>query len=143
MEDEKLHIDPLEGFPRELPFTVPEGYFDDFDARIDQRIKQQSQGLKGKVKVFQILKPVLWLAAGFLLVFILVYYPMSKFLPQYLSANNQDEAEFPISIESLDDDDFYDMITEDLHAEALETDDILDYWAVELNDSESYSEMYN
>ena len=143
MKDEKLHIDPLEDFPRELPFKVPESYFDDFEARLNQRIQQQDQGLKGKAKIVQILKPILWLAASFLLVFLLVYYPMNKFLPEYLSKNNQAEEEYPISIESLDDDAFYDMITDDLHAEALETDDILDYLTTEISEYEIYTEMYN
>ncbi len=143
MKKEDEHIDLLRGISREQPFNVPDGYFENFEERLQQRIQQESMSPREETRVIQLLKPILWFAAGLLLVFLLVHYPMSRFLPYYLSEKNQAEEEYTISIESLDDDTFYDMLSEDIHSENIETDDIMEYLAGELYDYEIYSELYN
>jgi len=142
MKNEVNNIDPREGLPGKLPFTVPDSYFDDFEARLQVKLQQQSLKPETGNKLVRVLKPVMWLAASFLLIVLLVKIPLGKFFPEYMSGNLTEE-EYPISIESLDEDEFYDIITDDLHAESLETNEIFDFLTYEVSEFEIYSEMYN
>lgn len=108
-------------------------------AKIDQGTKET----KRQSKVIRMLKPVIGLAASFLLVFLLVYYPMSRFLPDYLSQNDVVEDEYVISIESLDDDEFYDLISEEIRSKEIDTEEMMEFLSVELSDYDIYTEMYN
>lgn len=142
MKDKNNDIDLQEGLPGKMPFTVPDSYFEDFEARLQVKLQQQDLKPESGNKLMRTLKPVLWMAASFLLIVLLVKVPLGKFFPEYVS-DNQTEEEYPISIESLDDDEFYELITDDLHAESLETNEILDFLTYEVSEYEIFSEMYN
>ena len=85
MKKEDKHIDLMAGLSKEQPFKVPDGYFENFEERLKERMQHESITPRKEVRVIKMLKPILWLAAGFLLVFLLVYYPMSRILPYYMS----------------------------------------------------------
>jgi hypothetical protein len=56
----------------ERPFKVPENYFDDFDARLMQKIEAEESFNKAKenalAPIISVIKPWLTMAAGFLLI---------------------------------------------------------------------------
>lgn len=125
--------------PKEAPFNVPEHYFEDFESRLQYRM--QTKPATSKPKFIQLFKPMIGLAASFLLVFVLVYYPMKYVFPS-LSAENT-TTESPVSLESLNEDDFYDMLSEDLHTDSLKQEEIVDYLALEMSDYELNLAMNN
>lgn len=143
MKKKDLHIDGLKENSRENPFKVPETYLETFEERLQARIDEEKSKPTKQSKVIRALKPAIGLVASFLVVFLLVYYPMSRFLPDYLSKNNVAEDEYVISIESLDDDEFYDLISEDIQSEEIDTDEMMEFLSVELSDYDIYIETYN
>lgn len=142
MKKTSNNIDQQFEIQGKMPFKVPDSYFDDFEVRLHVKLQQQSIKPVAGNKLVRTFKPIMWLAACFLLVVLLVKVPLGKFFPEYMSDNITEE-EYPISIESLDEDEFYDLITEDLHAESLETNEIFDFLTYEVSEFEIYSEMYN
>lgn len=142
MKKENKNIDTRFEIPGKLPFNVPDSYFEDFEARLQIRLQQQDMKPETGSKIIRMVKPVIWLAASFLIVLLLVKVPFSKFFPEYMSENLTEE-EYPISLESLDDDEFYDILAEDLHTGSLETSEIYDFLSYEVSEYEIYSEMYN
>ena len=143
MKKEDSHIDPLKGLPKEQPFKVPEGYFETFEERLQQRIELQSRKSKPEGKIIHMLKPVLWLAAGLVLVFLLINYPLKKVLPDYSSETSFADIENKISNEWLYDDNLYDVIMQDTVVVPVDNEDMTDYLSAELSEYEIYSEMYN
>ncbi len=65
---------------KQLPFTLPENYFDDFSAKINTQIKLVEQEEKTTKSVTQILKPMLLMAASFAIIFSLVYFPVKIYM---------------------------------------------------------------
>ena len=53
----------------ESPLRIPEGYFDALEDRVMARIADEKAPLRGKTRVWSILKPALSLAAMFAIVF--------------------------------------------------------------------------
>jgi len=143
MKQEEINKDLLDGIPKDNPFKVPDGYFESFAERIQERIENKPV-VQGKRKDFiRVIKPVLWLAASFLLVMLLVQFPIKTFFPNYQAENdsieNMDES--VISIASLDDDNFYDLLSEDLNSESVEQEVLTDYLSTELSDLDIYTEL--
>lgn len=138
----KIENDKQKDFWSEIskkpPFEVPENYFEEFESRLQYRLNEDKQA--NKPRVIQLIKPAIGLAAGFLLIFMFVYYPLNIFFPSLSSSTEEQEIDF--TLESLNEDYFYDMLSEDFHADSLKQEEIIDYLAVEMNDYELY-EMYN
>ncbi|MBN1926180.1 MAG: hypothetical protein JW798_10115 [Prolixibacteraceae bacterium] len=65
MKNKIEHI-KLKSLGRNNPFSVPEGYFDTFPKIVMERI--DSGSLPKRRTVGQVLKPVLWLAASFIII---------------------------------------------------------------------------
>lgn len=85
MKEKKEHKEsPLSHIKKENPFGTPEAYFDTFSERLNTRIQVEEKPVR-RLQWFNILKPVLGLAASFALVFFLLYVPMENFLPQIWS----------------------------------------------------------
>jgi len=85
----------LEGYKKANSFKVPDGYFDTFNEKLFERIKEKEQPAMQRLWLY--LKPVAGLAAAFALVFMLVYVPLTKFMPgkDYL-ATRTDSADLPV-----------------------------------------------
>ncbi|HCR91703.1 MAG TPA: hypothetical protein DIW50_14865 [Prolixibacteraceae bacterium] len=141
MKKDDNHIEFLKELPKQQPFKVPEAYFETFEERLQQRIQQQAG--KSKPKIIQMLRPVLWLAAGFVLVFLLVHYPLKMFFPGSSSDLGLAETVTSISNEWLYDDNLYNMISEDMSADTIDNEVVVDFLSAELSEYEIYSEMYN
>ncbi|HKJ42349.1 MAG TPA: hypothetical protein VKA27_09650 [Sunxiuqinia sp.] len=137
------------------PFRVPEDYFDTLEERIESRVERETEQVPKKGKLIRMLKPVLAMAASFALVFLLVYYPLSVFLPHYLAKQtatttvdqedsvSQDDilfSLFPVSDESL-----YEALNNNDNTDqadtAINADDMLDYLSTAMNETEIYAEL--
>ena len=136
------------------PFRVPDDYFDTLEERIDARIVNESENISKKRKVIRMLKPVLAMAASFALIFMLVYYPLSVFLPNYLAKQNEvnvdqsdsiTEDDLLFSYFSISDESLYDALndTTEQADSAINADEMLDYLSTAMNETEIYAELQN
>jgi len=145
MKKQETHIDSLADLQKKQPFKVPDSYFDNFEARLQTRLQQQQQQSREKRsenKVIKMLKPVMWMAASFLLAILLIKIPFRQFFPESLSVKNTKE-ENAVSIYLLNETNFYDILSEDSQTDTLKTEDLYTYLSSEVNEYEIYSEMYN
>ena len=140
---------------KEPPFRVPDNYFGDFSARLHSRLETETAVYPEKKKgVIRYLKPALGLAASFALIFVLVYWPLKSFLPEFLAVNNTvveqvDEMEMYMpSIEGIDEDSFFSMIVGTFSGTEQSEDDfndeeLLNYISANVSDYELYFHTVN
>jgi len=140
---------------KELPFKVPKHYFDDISARLQHKLQEEHEmPLKKRSSIIRYLKPALAMAASFLLIFILVYWPISTFLPQYLARTNTEivpaTKEDPIypSVESMDENSFYTLIIDAIYEEEepeieYNDEELLSYIGPNISDYEIFLETEN
>ena len=140
---------------KENPFRVPDHYFDDFSARMHTRLKAETEVRKQpRNPVVRYLKPALGLAASFLLVFLLVYWPISEFLPQYLSKSDApvetitDDDHYFNYIEKIDENSFIALIAEpdtdkDIVDDDFSDEDLLSYLSANISDFELFAHTQN
>ncbi len=144
--------DELQNEPSEPPFRVPEGYFDTLEDRIKSQIEEEFQPVSQKGKVIRILKPLLGMAASFALVFLLVYYPLSVYLPDYLAKNTDNpeinpevasEEDLLFSYFSITSNSVYDLFADNEIAteEEISSEEMLDYLTLSMNEAEIYAEL--
>lgn len=155
MKERKDIWDELENQPSNPPFKVPDGYFNTLEERIEAKIKEEAEPVSSKGKIIRMLKPALAMAASFALVFLLVYYPLSVFLPAYLAKNadtpleqNQPESEEDIlfSYLSISAYSAYDLLGSENGEEStkqVSDEEVLDYLTVSMNETEIYAELKN
>jgi hypothetical protein len=142
------HISPkLSGLKKEPPFKVPAGYFDDFPARMQQRLNQEKQQLsKSKPRVIDFLKPALGLAAGFAAVFLLVYWPVKTLTDRQTAQIHEQRTEevyfndFTSLLESLDDETFFSLLEKDPEDDIIETESLVAYLASNFSDYDVFIE---
>jgi len=79
------------------PFTVPEGYFEGFEARLTQRIEQQA--IKGSNPFMAYLKPIVAIAAALVLALVLTTIQFPKLFNSSDSTFLADNEELNNSIE--------------------------------------------
>ena len=109
---------------RELPFRVPDHYFDDFQARLSARMEAERTGESGKrVSLFSYLKPALGLAAAFAAVILLVYFPVRLMTSQDQLASNGvsgEEEKIINLVEYVDDHTFFNLLNDNSSDQGLE-----------------------
>jgi hypothetical protein len=137
------------------PFKVPDGYFDTLEDRIEARVASETKSISPKGKVIRMIKPLLAMAASFAIIFMLVYYPLSIFLPDYLARNTEmpaekseavpDEEEVLLSYILMSEQSLYEILDNETEQTATEVtaDEMLDYLATAMNETEIYAELKN
>ena len=144
---EKLkHIAPkLSGIKKENPFSTPDNYFEDFSAKLHSKI-ESSKIIEHKKPnaLIRILKPTLGLAASFAIIFMLVYWPLSKFDERY-SMNDQEETEmmdenYYSLIAELDENSLYTLLDEEQEDNTFSEDELVSYLSATMNEYEFYVE---
>jgi len=140
---------------KELPFRVPENYFDDFSARLQTRLKADSHAIPPpRNRFIRYLKPALGLAASFALVFMLVYWPVKEFLPGYLAKSSvvidttEDDDQYFTYIENIDENSFYALITDPANEMGeeegnLDDEELMNYLSSNVSDYELFSQTQN
>jgi hypothetical protein len=136
--------DHHEGMGRELPFRVPDHYFEDFQARFTARLEAEESGFPGKrVSLFSYVKPVLGLAAAFAAVFLLVYLPVRLMTSQdqLASTGISGEEETIINlVEYVDDHTFFSLLNDDGSDQGLEGNDLEVFIASNYSDYDIFLE---
>lgn len=75
-------------FPdRNNPFSAPDGYFQALPDRILDRIEEQEKSTS-KSTIIRYLKPILALAASFVIIFLLIYVPVKTIGPSITENDN-------------------------------------------------------
>ena len=145
----------LSKIKKEPPFDVPENYFDDFSARLQTRLEAEKTVLpKPKNRVIQLLKPAIGLAASFLVIFMLVYWPIKSFLPNYLVKDNaaetapmSEEDPYRAIIERMDENTFFALLNENeneiTREVGLNDEELMNYISSNISDYEIYLETDN
>lgn len=127
------------------PFRVPESYFETFADRLKVRIEEEEQPNK-KRSLFIYLKPILMMAASFVLVMLLVSVPIKKFFPsgkgyiaqRQLNTDSIDSASLiPATLISyFSEGQFLSAVSDvkELESDTLSTDNLADYIAANYNE---------
>jgi hypothetical protein len=140
----------LAGLKKELPFKVPQKYFDDFPARMQHRLEQEKQASsKTKTRVIDFIKPTLSLAAGFAAIFILVYWPVKTLNNQQSASNTTTRIEQVVSddfinlFEMFDEETFYALLEKEPNGDYLETETLVAYLADNYSEYDIFMETKN
>lgn len=131
---------------KQLPFSVPKGYFDDFPARMQDRIDREIHlsGRGSSLRWIEYLKPALGLAAAFAAVFLLVFWPAKLITNQEslrarLSGNGYDENLINL-VEQVDDNTFFTLLEGSNSNVNLDPDEIETYIASNYSEFDIYLE---
>ncbi|WP_299584191.1 hypothetical protein [uncultured Sunxiuqinia sp.] len=153
MKEKKDIWTELQNPPSKAPFKVPEGYFDSLEDRIEARIAKETEQVSSQGKLIRMLKPVLAMAASFALIFMLVYYPLSVFLPSYLAKTSQESVEKPNTLSedellfsyfSASTNSLYDLFGDEEEVqEEVDAEELLDYLSTEMNETEIFASLNN
>lgn len=140
----------LAGLKKDIPFRVPQKYFDDFPARMKHRLEQEKQvSSKTKPRVIDFIKPALSLAAGFAAIFILVYWPVKTINNKQNASNNTDRIEQVVSddfinlFEMFDEETFYVLLEKEPNGDYLETETLVAYLADNYSEYDIFIETKN
>ena len=134
MDNLKNKSPQLSNMPNENPFRVPEHYFDDFSARLQNRIDAERITVPNRPNRFiRILKPALGLAASFALIALLVYGPVKVFSPNRSAENQSNESSLSdieymnTLIKDMDEYSFYALFNESSSSSNMNDDEIANY----------------
>ena len=137
--------------PQKAPFDVPEGYFETLEDRLVAQIEALEEKPNTRQTIIRILKPVIGLAASFLLILILVKYPLNKFTTQI---TNRQHVNIPTEDDNymqevllnnptfFDDKTLVQTITSD-QSQSPESDELISILSSEMNDYEIFAELNN
>jgi hypothetical protein len=148
--DELKNIAPnLSKIKKENPFRVPDNYFEDFSARLQIKLDaENAENNKKENRIISLVKPALGLAAGFALIFMLAYWPMTTFTNKQLAKNQNSETEtnemlYASMVEGIDLNSFYTLLDEPNGAEQFDADDLADFVFTYSSEYEIFSETEN
>ena len=136
----------LESLKKDYPFKVPQNYFDDFPARMQQRIEQEKQSIsKLKTRIIDFIKPALGLAAGFAAIFMLVYWPVKTLNNRQMEATNiQVEQvltdDYINLFEQFDEETFITLLEKQPNGDYTETESLVAYLASNYSDFDIFME---
>jgi hypothetical protein len=143
MDDFKNIAPKLSEIKKGNPFSVPNNYFDDFNARLNTRIKSH-ETIKKPNAFIRYLKPAIGLAAGLALVFTLVYRPFGKVSNkqtanfEYFSPDTSVGKEFIGIIGDLDDNSLLAIMENNQKEESFDKEEVADYLSSNLSSYEMY-----
>ncbi len=138
----------LSEIKKENPFGTPENYFDDFSARLQARIEAEKEVVPTKQnRIIRFIKPAIGLAASFLLVALLVYWPVKLYLSDEIADSNLQsdtyEDEFSnMVVESIDENSFYTLLAEPDNGIEFSEEDLMTYVSTNISEYEIYTETY-
>lgn len=136
----------LSKISKENPFRVPDGYFDDFSARLQKRLEAEKKVISIEpVGFMRYLRPMLGLAASFGLIFLLVYWPMKSILPDKIADGNNSnvistDQEYTNYVEGIDENSFYTLLSETSETQNLSDDDLVAFLSSNISEYEIFSQ---
>lgn len=148
--DELKNISPeLSKINKDVPFGVPDNYFDNFSARLQLKLEAEKDAVsKPKNRIVQFLKPALSLAASFALIFMLVYWPLKTFIPDHVANNGNvnepeiTEMEYLSMVEGIDEYSFLALLEEPSGSVDFSDEEIVSYLQTNSSEYEIYTETH-
>lgn len=146
MDDLNKMAPKLSKMKKENPYRTPDNYFDDLSARLQIKIEATKQPHPEKQnKVIKLLKPIIGLAASFALIFMLVYWPLNKFMTNEVAENVVEETVitediYSSIIENIDEETFYSLLEQEENTEDFSDDELINYISANVSDYEIYLE---
>ena len=138
MDNDQEHKTSLDNLKKELPFTVPENYFDNFAVRLQERMQTESKpGLFRKT--YELVRPQLALAAAIAAFAVIGYVTVKLIMNDNTSTDNVVEITDVIDyyLDDFDDDMLISTLAEGNNIEwintSMENNNILDYLSEENN----------
>lgn len=143
MDEQKNILNELSKIKKENPFRAPDHYFDDFAARLQNRLDTEIQAeQKQSNKVIRYLKPVLAMAASFALILLLVQWPLKSFLPNQVAQSSEstelNDIEYVTIVEELDESSFFAILDEPVTTSDFTDEDLENYIAANTSDYEIF-----
>lgn len=151
--NKELNIEPeFMKRPKENPFRTPDHYFDSIEDRVMGTIKNESKRktTSGSGKIFQLLKPVLGIAASFAIIYLLAYYPTKYITTKSIvnsviidTTSNDDLDAYTLNFSMIDESSLVKELFRDTIATQpqINQDELLAYLSTEMTDREIYNEM--
>ena len=148
--EELRNISPqLSKIKKDIPFGVPDNYFDNFSARLQLKLEAEKvASSNSRNRIIQFLKPALSLAASFALIFMLVYWPLKTFIPNQVASNgNQSEQgisdmEYVSMVEGIDEYSFFALLEEPTGSDNFSDEEIMSYLQENSSEYEIYTETH-
>lgn len=134
------------------PFRTPDHYFDSLEDRIVAGISHQEKTKTKTGRIISFLKPALGLVASFALVYLLVSYPITHFLPKNMTQLKQVDTSktdildaYSLSFSLIDENTIVNTIISDetTNTSGINQDEMLAYLSSGCNDIDIYSEIQN
>ena len=146
MDDFKKIAPKLSKITKESPFKVPDTYFDDFSARLREKIEAEKRVLpEPKNRIIQFLKPAISLAASFALIFLLVYWPLKTSEPDKMADNSNtqnelyDEDYYSLLENNIDEYSLYAWMNEPAPTEEISDEDLISYLSTNISEYDIYN----
>ncbi|MEZ5106084.1 MAG: hypothetical protein R2757_16410 [Draconibacterium sp.] len=144
MDESKNKFSELSNLKKGQPFRVPNHYFDDFSARLQNKLDAESMKVpEPQNLIIRVLKPALGLAASFALILMLVYWPLKLFTPKEMVDNTNlgnefIDYEYRTMVEGMDENSFYVLLSEPVQKVEISDDDLLNYLSASISDYDVY-----
>ena len=140
--------------PKENPFRTPDNYFDSIEDKVMSTIKYEvkKKTTSESGRIFQLLKPVLGIAASLAIVCMLAYYPIKYFSPKSMVKSEITDTTpgdvmdaYSLNLSMIDENSLAHAIFGDEAATPapINQDELLAYLSTEMTDLEIYTEIQN
>lgn len=145
MDSLKNKTPKLTEIRKENPFRVPPEYFDDFYTRLQLRIEEETE-VKKAGSVIRFLKPAISIAASIALIFMLVYWPLSRVGNIQTAEINSEYPGYNIEnviigiMERMDDNSLLTVFEGEPEEDAFSDEELISYLSSNLSDYEIYME---
>ncbi len=147
MDDLKKIAPKLSSVKKGNPYRVPDNYFEDFYARLEPKLHSEGTDKKERqTTLIRLLKPALGLAASITLIFLIVYWPLSRFdTPSVVQDNfgpvtNEQNEQYSILIDELDENSLFALLEDNLEDGNYSDDELIGYLSTSFDEYELFLE---
>lgn len=126
---------------------MPPHYFDDFPARLNHKLEQEFTAVPAEPrgKIIRLLKPIMGLAASFLLVFMLVYWPLQIFTPKKMASGPENATDLDDNLlhllENVDEPTFYALLENEPEKVTFNDEELVSYLSTTQSEFEIYMQI--
>lgn len=144
MEENIKYPEKLSEIKPEVPFRVPDHYFDDFYSRLETRLAAEPSAKK-EIRIYHYLRPALTIAAALALIALMLFWPLKLFVPGNMAKSEKTngdffEEDYYSMVSNLDEKSFYTLLDEPVKNENLTADDLSNFVNTTLTDYDIYIE---
>jgi len=137
----------LSELKKEPPFRMPPHYFDDFPGRLQYKLEQEftAAPAEPRGKIIRLLKPIMGLAASFLLIFMLVYWPLQILTPQKMASGSKNATDLDDNLlhllENVDEPTFYTLLENEPEKVTFNDEELISYLSTTQSEFEIYMQI--